>query len=63
MTTPQSQLKANANYIKHNVKQVSVRFFPSEEDLFQHMDSQGGRASYIKKLIREDMEKKKGLNK
>lgn len=55
MTTSKSQLKANANYVKRNVKQVNVRFFPSEEDIFKYMDSQGGRASYIKRLIREDM--------
>lgn len=60
MKASQAQLKANANYRKHNVKHVSVSFFPSEKDIFEHLDAQGGRASYIKRLIREDMERCKG---
>ena len=52
-----AQKKATAEYRKKNVKQVSVRFYPSEQDIFDHMEKQGGRAAYIKRLIREDMEK------
>lgn len=52
-----AQKKATNEYRKKHVKQVTVRFYPSEQDLFEHMEKQGGRAAYIKGLIRADMEK------
>lgn len=55
----QAEKKAQANYRKRNVKNVTVAFFPGDADIFEWMDSQGGRASYIKRLIREDMERNK----
>ena len=41
------------------LKQINVKFWPGEMDLFEHADKQGGRGSYIKRLIREDMERSK----
>ncbi len=58
--TSDAQKKATAKYRKENVRQISVRFYPSEQDLFEHMEKQGGRAAYIKGLIRADMEKSQG---
>ena len=52
-----AQKKATNEYRKKNVKQIAVRFYPSEKDIFEHMEKQGGRAAYIKALIRADMEK------
>ncbi len=62
MTTSDAQKKANANYRKKNMKSVSVSFFPADRDIFEHMEKQGGRGSYIKRLIREDMERANNAN-
>ena len=58
MTTSEAQKRASASYRKRNVKNVTVAFYPSDKELFEWLDSQGGRASYIKRLVAEDMEKK-----
>jgi hypothetical protein len=50
-----SNTKATDRYRKENVKQVIVRFFPAERPLLEHMDAQGPRATYIKRLIADDM--------
>lgn len=54
--TTEAQKRANANYRKRNVKQVTVPFYPSEADLLEFLDQQGGRASYLKRILREKME-------
>lgn len=53
----EAQNRANAAYRKKNVKQVCIRFYPSEAALLEYLDTKGGRASYLKKLLREDMER------
>ena len=63
MATSEAQKKANANYRKKNMKNVSVSFFPADRDIFEHMEKQGGRGSYIKRLIREDMERANSADK
>lgn len=50
----EAQKRAVANYRKRNVKYVTVPFYPTEKTLFEWLDNQGGRASYIKRLILED---------
>ena len=55
--TSEAQKRASANYRKRNVKNVTVAFYPNDREVFEWLDSQGGRASYIKRLIREDMER------
>lgn len=55
-----AQRRATAKYRKDNVKNVSVKFYPSEKELFDFLDSKGGRASYIKQLLREAMERERG---
>ena len=57
MKTSQAQLRANANYRKRHVKTITMSFYPADKDLFEHMEKQGGRGSYLKRLIREDMER------
>lgn len=49
------QTEATERYRRANVKQVIVRFYPSEADLLEHLDKQASRAGYIKELIRADM--------
>lgn len=38
------------------VKQVAVRFYPAEEDLWAWLSAQENKAGYVKDLIRADME-------
>ncbi len=42
----EAQNRANAAYRKKNVKQVCIRFYPSEAPLLEYLDTKGGRASY-----------------
>ena len=55
----EAQKKANAKYRRENVKQVVVRFYPGEEDaaVYTHLKAQPRMGEYIKRLIREDMER------
>ena len=52
----EAQKKAKKKY-KPNVKRLTVDFYPTESDLIAHLDSQENKQGYIKKLIREDMQK------
>ena len=52
--TSQAQLKAVAKY-KEKTKRFSLDFAPTELDLWQHIQSQPKKQTYIKDLIRKDM--------
>lgn len=54
--TSESQKKAIKKY-KEKVKRMTVDFHPSEMDLFEHVQQQSKKQTYIKDLIRADMEK------
>ncbi len=56
MAVSEAQKKANEKYRKQSVKQTLVRFYPAEQDLWEHLQAQGNKAGYIKELIRRDME-------
>lgn len=53
-----AQKRAQAKYNKANVRQMAVRFYPSEQDLWEWLENKGNKAGYIKELIRADMEKR-----
>lgn len=56
--SPQSaRNRADAKYRKGSVTQTIVRFYPADADLLSWLEKQGPRATYIKRLIREDMER------
>lgn len=56
----EAQRKATAKYRRENTKTVSVRYYPSEMKEFQWIEAQEeGRSKYIKRLVREDMERNK----
>lgn len=59
MTMPVSdaQRRANERYRRESVRQVSVRFYPSDSDVWDWLQSQPNKQSYIRGLIREDMER------
>lgn len=50
-----SQSKANSRYRAKSCKSVTVQFFPSDMELYEHVCKQDTKAGYIKNLIREDM--------
>lgn len=57
-----AQKRATSRYRKQNVKSFNVKFFPADADLVEWLDEVEGKNAYIKKLIREDMEKKTGMS-
>jgi hypothetical protein len=44
---------------KKNVKRITVDFPPSDAELWEHLQKQPKKQTYIKDLIRADMEKNK----
>ena len=57
MAYTEAQKRATAKYLKNNVKRAAVAFYPAEADLWEWLDAQPNKAGYIKRLIREDMER------
>lgn len=55
MARSDAQKRARAKYEKEKVKQVMVRFYPSESDILEFLELQDNKAGYIKELIRKDM--------
>ena len=51
----EAQTRATNEYRKRSVKQIVVRFYPKDAELFEHVKSCGGSA-YLKELIRRDLE-------
>lgn len=56
--TSEAQKKALEKY-KANVKRLTIDFPPTDADLWEHIQKQGKKQTYIKALIRADMEKNK----
>ena len=58
MTESDSQRRASARYRKQSTHQLAMRFFPADEELWQRLCSMPeGKAAYVRRLIREDMER------
>lgn len=57
MAQSEAQRRASAKYVRENVTRKMVAFYPSEADLLAFADTRGAFATYIKRLIREDMER------
>lgn len=53
----EAQKKAKKKYLSKG-KRFTVDFYPSEADLIAHLEKQEKKQTYIKDLIRADMEKK-----
>lgn len=56
MAVSDAQRRANERYRKESVRQVTVRFYPTEADIWEWLRSQPNRSGYVKELIRRDME-------
>ena len=56
MAESDSQRRASDRYRKTSTHQFSMRFFPADEELWRRLCSMPeGKASYVRRLIREDM--------
>jgi hypothetical protein len=57
--TTEAQYRASQKYKKEKVKRITVDFSPVDADLWEHLQNQPKKQTYIKALIRADMEKNK----
>lgn len=53
--TSAAQYRAAQKYKREKVKRITVDFYPSEDDLVEHINAQPNKHGYIKGLIRADM--------
>ena len=56
--TSEAQKKAVKKY-KEKVKRLTLDFHPSEQDLYEHIQQQDKKQTYVKDLIRADMKKER----
>lgn len=59
MAVSDAQKRASAKYVRENVTSKQVRFYPKDAGILAHAEAQGAFATYVKRLIREDMERAK----
>lgn len=52
----EAQLKAVKKY-KEKVKRITIEFHPTEAQMWEHIQNQPKKQTYIKDLIRADIEK------
>lgn len=52
--TSEAQRRAITKY-KQKVKRITIDFHPSENELWEHIQSQEKKQTYIKNLIRADL--------
>lgn len=57
MERSEAQKRADRKYKTEKVKKALIEFYPTETDLWEHLQSQKKKQTYIKNLIREDMKK------
>ena len=55
--TSDAQKKAVKKY-KEKVKRMTIEFYPTEMDLYEHIQKQPKKQTYIKDLIRKDIKDK-----
>ena len=60
MPLTDAQRRAQEAYRKRSVKQVAVRFYPADSELWDWLQGQENKAGYVKALIRADMERARG---
>ena len=52
----EAQKRANKKY-REKGKRITIDFYPTETDLYDHINSQPNKQGYIKSLIRADKKK------
>lgn len=60
MALTEAQKRAMETYRKKSVKQIAVRFYPADADVWDWLQAKDNRQGYIRRLIREDMERSGG---
>lgn len=55
MAETDAQKRAAARYRREKTHSFSMRFFPADADVWEHLSKQPRKAEYIKMLIRRDM--------
>ena len=55
--TSDAQIKAVQKYKKEKVKRITIEFSPLEAELWEHIQKQPKKQTYIKALNRADMDK------
>ena len=55
-TTSEAQRRAIKKY-REKINRITIDFCPTESDLWEHIQSQEKKQTYIKDLIRADMKK------
>ncbi|WP_072500610.1 hypothetical protein [Olsenella phocaeensis] len=60
MAVSDAQRRADAKYKRESTKTAVARFYPADADLWEWLCAQPNKAGYIKRLIREDMERRSG---
>lgn len=53
----EAQKKASAKYQREKTVRKAVVFYPKDAELLEWLNAQGNAQGYIKRLIREDMER------
>ena len=53
----EAQRKAVKKY-KEKVNRITIDFYPTDSELWDHIQAQAKKQTYIKDLIRKDMENK-----
>lgn len=53
-----AQKKASKKYVSENVKVKTLKLFPKDSDIIEHLEQiDMSFGEYVRKLIREDMER------
>ena len=55
-----AQRRALNSYRKKSTKQIVLRFYPGEDELYDHIKSQANVTAYLKDLVRADMGSREG---
>ncbi|MEE8722330.1 MAG: hypothetical protein SOI38_04990 [Eggerthellaceae bacterium] len=48
MVESAAQRKATLKYRKEHMKQLAMRFYPADMDLWEHLEKQPSKAAYVK---------------
>jgi len=57
--TSAAQLRAAQKYKREKIKRITVDFSPAEAEMWEHLNRQPKKQTYIKDLIRADIERGK----
>lgn len=59
MERSEAQKRADLKYKKEKAKRQYIEFYGTDVDLWEHLQKQPQKQTYIKDLIRKDMQKEK----